>query len=192
MRSPFERRIDGGPWGKVLPEDLTTDLMEIGLWLKTSPVPSCVMLAGSGARGKLPDEVRGLRAGGKADVLYFLHTFHRVSDWRPGKPEEAPPVLFRHVIRYADGRTAEAPVLYGEGVGHWLSREPAGLRSASVAWAAPFPGDSSGEQAVVYALPRPNPRPEVEIASIDMLFGPQGKSHGTPVLLAITAGTRAR
>jgi hypothetical protein len=159
---------------------------------KTSPVPGCVMLAGPGARGKLPEEVKGLPAGVRADVLFFLHTFHQTAEWRGRKPDERPPVVFRSIVHYADGATAEAPVTYGEGAGHWISRDPAGLRSASVAWAAPFPGDAGGEQAVVYQFAWTNPRPDAEIASIDLAFGPQGKEYGTPALIAITAGKRAR
>ena len=94
-------------------------------------------------------------------------------------------------VRRADN-TAEVPVVMGEGVDHWTSRQPAGLKSASVAWAAPFPGDASGEQAVLYQFPWANPRPDAEIVAIDLAYGPQGKSFGTPVLIAITAGTRAR
>jgi beta-galactosidase len=31
-RAPFEWRLDGGTWKTVTPDDLTTDLMELGLW----------------------------------------------------------------------------------------------------------------------------------------------------------------
>ena len=159
---------------------------------RTSPAPSCVMLAGPGAKGRLPNEVKGLRAGVKADVLFFLHTFLRTGDWRPSKPEDQPPAVFRYVVHYADGQTAEIPVLYREGVDHWLAKEPKGLKSASVAWAAPAPGDASGEQAVLYQLSWANPRPNVSIDSIDMLYGPQGSQYGTPALLAITAGEEVK
>ena len=47
---------------------------------RTSPAPSCVMLAGPGARGQLPAAVTGLKAGCKADVLLFLHTFNRTAE----------------------------------------------------------------------------------------------------------------
>jgi hypothetical protein len=59
-------------------------------------------------------------------------------------------VLFKYVVHYADGERAEVPVLYGEGADHWLSKDPAGLKSAALAWAAPFPAQKSDEQAVVY------------------------------------------
>lgn len=159
---------------------------------RTSPVPSCIMLAGPGARGQLPEEVRGLKIDAKADALFFLHTFLRADEWRPSKPEDAPPMVFRYVVHYADGQTAEVPVLYGEGVDHWLAKEPKGLKSASVAWAAPAPGDTSGEQAVLYQFSWTNPRPTVPIASIDMLYGQQGSRYGTPALLGITAATETK
>jgi beta-galactosidase len=159
---------------------------------RTSPVPACIMLAGPGAKGTLPKEVKGLKVEGKAGVLFFLHTFNRTAEWRRQKPEDAPPVVFRYVVRYADGQTAEVPVLYGEGVDHWLAREPRGLKSASIAWAAPFPNDKSEEQAVVYQFQWTNPRPNVPIQGVDMLYGPQGSQYGTPALLAITAATEAK
>jgi beta-galactosidase len=158
---------------------------------KTSPVPSCVMLAGPGARGALPGEVRGLKIGAKADLLFFLHTFNRVQDWRPGKPDEPAPVLFVYTIHYADGQTAQVPVAYGEGVDHWVSPRPAGMRGASVAWSAPFPGEKSDDQAVVYQMAWNSPRPGVQIDSLDLTYGPSGSRFGTPALLAITAGATA-
>jgi len=159
---------------------------------RTSPVPSCVMLAGPGAKGQLPKEVKGLKAECKADVLFFLHTFNRTGDWRPNKPEDAPPLLFKYVVHYADGQTADVPVLYGEGAGHWIAKEPRGLKSASVAWAAPFPNDKSEEQAVVYQFQWTNPRPNVPLRCVDMSYGPQGSQYGTPALLALTAATEAK
>ena len=158
---------------------------------RTSPLPSCVMLAGPGVRGQLPKAVPGLRANCKADVLFFLHTFNRTGQWRRGQPADPTPVLFKYVVHYADGERAEVPVLYGEGADHWLSKDPAGLKSAALAWAAPFPAQKSEEQAVVYQFTWTNPRPEVAIATIDLEYGDQGSRYGTPALLAITAATKA-
>jgi len=36
VRSPFEWRLDGQQWRKVSPEDLTTDLMEMGFWAEVA------------------------------------------------------------------------------------------------------------------------------------------------------------
>ena len=155
---------------------------------KTSPVPSCVMLAGPGAKGQLPNEVKGLKAECRADALFFLYAFNRTAEWRPGKPGDVPPVVCKYVVHYADGGAAEVPVVYGEGVDHWITPQPTGLKSAALAWAAPFPAEQSPEQAALYQLQWSNPRPEVQITSIDMMYGPAGSRYGTPVLLAVTAG----
>jgi len=160
---------------------------------KTSPAASCVMLAGPGAKGRLPNEVKGLKVGKKADLLFFLHAFRQEREWRPRGQDVTPPVVFRYVVHYADGKTAEVPVLYGEGVGHWLTRTPAGLKSAALAWAAAAPSDASGDQAVLYAMPWVNPTPpDAEIASVDLAYGPPGSQYGTPALLAITAARAAK
>ena len=154
---------------------------------KTSPLFSCVMLKGPGAKGDLPEAVEGLKVGAKADVLFFLHTMNLVNDWRPGNANEQPPVMFRYVILYADGQTADVPVIYGRGAGHWIATQPTGLPDASVAWAAPFPGETSDDQAVLYQLQWTNPRPDAEIATVDLAYGPDGNRWGTPALIAMTA-----
>ena len=45
---------------------------------RTSPLPACVMLAGPGVKGRMPDAVEGIPAGVKADALFFLHTSARL------------------------------------------------------------------------------------------------------------------
>jgi len=172
------------PAGRTEFAGVTYELLDF----KTSPVPSCIMLAGPGAKGQLPNEVKGLKAGCKADALFFLHTLNRAKDWRPVKPGDTPPAVFRYVVHYADGKSAEIPVLYGEGVDHWIGRAPTGLKSATVAWSAPFPGENSPDEAVVYQMQWNNPRPDMEISSIDLEYGPDGAKYGVPALLGISAG----
>ena len=36
VRSPFDWRIDDGPWKRVTPDELTTDLMEIAFWCEVA------------------------------------------------------------------------------------------------------------------------------------------------------------
>jgi beta-galactosidase len=154
---------------------------------KTSPLPSCVMLAGKDAKGSLPNSVEGIPVGGKADVLFFLHTFHQVKEWKPTDREKTPPAVFKYVVHYEDGKTEEVPVRYGRGVGHWISEKPQGLPEAAVAWAAPLPKDA-GRQAVVYQMAWTNPRPGVAIKAIDVAYdGQVGGQYGVPAVLAITA-----
>ncbi|MCY2991370.1 MAG: hypothetical protein NTY19_26375 [Planctomycetota bacterium] len=161
---------------------------------KTSPLASCVMLGGPGVKGNLPNEAKDLPVAQKADALFFLHAFRRLRDWQPpGQGDKTPPALFQYVVRYADGQTVEVPVRYADGADHWIVKDPQGLKHATVAWAAPFPNDKSGEQAVVYQLQWNNPRPDVEIKSVDLRYDPAtGGQYGIPALLAITAATRIR
>jgi len=155
---------------------------------KSSPVPSCVILAGPGIRGQLPAEI-ALKAGRKADAIFFLHTFNRAKEWRARWPDENAPTAFKYVVHYADGQSVDIPVLYGEGVDHWITTSPMGLKSAALAWSARFPGDESPDEAAIYQMQWNNPRPDVVIQTIDLMYGLEGSKYGTPALLAITAGT---
>jgi beta-galactosidase len=186
--------LDGGrdlvhlPVGRQTFAGVTYELVDF----KTSPVPSCIMVAGPGAKGKLAKSIT-IKVGGKADSLFFLHTFNKVRDWQPPaqQPGAEPPAVFRYVVRYTDGKTLEVPVRLGEGVDHWLSKAPAGPKNAAVGWAAPFPNDRSGEQAVVYQMQWQNPRPGAEIAGVELTYDAKvGDQYGTPVLLGLTAATR--
>jgi beta-galactosidase len=154
---------------------------------KTSPLPACIMLDGPGVKTGMPRAVDDIPVGRKADVLFFLHTFHHTKDWRPANDQEkqTPPMLFRYVVRYQDGQTVEVPVRYGRGAGPFVAEEPQGLADAAVAWAAPVPKDGK-RQVVVYQMAWTNPRPGVAIRSIDVHAG---DGYGVPVVLAITAGT---
>jgi beta-galactosidase len=158
---------------------------------KTSPLPSCIMLAGPGVKGTMPREVTNIPVGHAADVLFFLHTFHKVRDWQPSNDNKVPPVLFKYVVHYADGKTIEVPVVYDRGVGDWIAERPTGYPEAAVAWAAPFTKDGS-KQAVVYQMNWTSPRPGVTIKSIDIRYDDKTKGeYGVPVLLAITAANTA-
>ncbi|MGA2499184.1 MAG: glycoside hydrolase family 2 TIM barrel-domain containing protein [Tepidisphaeraceae bacterium] len=158
---------------------------------KTSPLPSCIMLSGPGVKGKMPDEALGIPVGRKADCLFFLHAFKVTRNWAPDKADAVPPVLFKYVVHYADGKAVDVPVRYGEGTGHWIQKDPQGVKQAVVAWAAPFPNDKTGDQAVLYGMQWNNPSPGQEIKSIDLMYDPSTKgAYGVPALLGATAATR--
>lgn len=157
---------------------------------KTSPLPSCIMLAGEQAKGQLAKSVTGISVKKKADVLFFLHTFHQTRSWQPADEQKSVPTLFKYVVHYADGKMIDVPVIYGEGVGHWIADEPRGLVNATAAWAAPFPDDPKSRQAVVYQMSWKNPRPAQEIVSIDVKYDEASEEkYGVPVVFAVTAAT---
>jgi hypothetical protein len=123
----------------------------------------------------------------KADALFFLHTL--VSETTPERAgiEGDRPVVFRYGVTYADGRTLEAPIRLGREVADWLSRKPADLPGARVAWQAPTQG---GGKTVLYHVPWANPRPDVKIASVTVTLTDAGEKLGMVVVASISAGLK--
>jgi hypothetical protein len=66
---------------------------------------------------------------------------------------------------------------------NYRQETPKAIPGAQTAWVSPYAG--SNESAVAYMKQWNNPRPDVEIKSIDMTYG--ADKRGVPVLLAITA-----
>jgi glycosyl hydrolase family 2 len=156
---------------------------------RTSPLPACVMLQVGGRLGVRGAEweVRDMPVGRKADALFFLHTFNRT----PAR-DRRNYVAFRYTVHYADGETVEIPVRYGEDIGHWALKEPKGLKNAALAWAAPF-GNDPESYGAVYQMRWDNPRPDVEIQSIDMGYRDSPRAAiGHPALLGVTAAQRVK
>jgi hypothetical protein len=154
----------------------------------TSPVPNAVMLGGGGIPNSPPEEVRGIEVGQKADALFFLQAARidaRMDERerREGKQYE----MARYVVHYADGQTAEIPVVAERDVDDYRQAEPRAIPGAQIAWTRPYAGTPF--QAVAYAMQWNNPRPAVEIQSIDLVYGKDRR--GVPALLALTAA-RAR
>jgi beta-galactosidase len=164
----------------------------------TSPVPTVFMLRGFES-GVKTDKVAGIAVQAKADAVFFLHTCHanprqvdghakalaRARDRREDPPEA--PVVMTYQVRYADGSEAAVPVRWGREVGNWVDSAPASLPNASIAWGGPLPASKAGEKAVAYVLQWTNPKPELEIASIDLLAG--DANMGAMAIFAITTAT---
>ncbi|HWE04514.1 MAG TPA: glycoside hydrolase family 2 TIM barrel-domain containing protein [Tepidisphaeraceae bacterium] len=152
----------------------------------TSPVPTAIMLGGNGVPNNCPKEVSGIAIHRKADALFFLQAAridHRRTprDLKEGEKWE----MAKYVIHYSDGQTAEAPILSEIDVENYRQQEPKSLPGAQIAWAHPYEGTPFF--AVAYIKQWNNPRPDAEIASVDLTYG--ADRAGVPVLLAITAGS---
>ncbi len=176
------RTFKGLPQGRQRFAGVDYDIYE----MPTSPVPQVLMLAGNGLPNDLPTEITGIPIHAKADALFFLHAARldrRMTD-EDGR-EHKRFVLFKYVVHYADGQTDEVPVYSEIDIDHYVQPHPRALSGAQIAWVAPYEG--SEDKAVAYAMQWNNPRPDVEIASIDMVYG--DKDRGVPVLLAITAAS---
>jgi hypothetical protein len=155
--------------------------------MPTSPVPQVLMLGANGVPGNLPKEITDIPVNAKADALFFLHTARldrRLNDRE--REEKKRFELCRYVVHYADGQTAQVPVFAEVDIDHFQQRDPKPIPGAQIAWTAKF--DNADESAVVYAQQWNNPRPAVEIKSVDLLYG-KDKDRGVPALIAITAAT---
>lgn len=151
--------------------------------MPTSPVPQVLMLAGSGLPKDLPAEITGIPIHAKADALFFLHTARldrRMSE--TDRREHRKFVMFKYVVHFADGQAEEVPIHSEIDIDHYVQQHPAALPGAQVAWVGPF--DNSDDKAVAYAKQWNNPRSDVQIASVDMVY--IDKELGVPALLAIT------
>jgi hypothetical protein len=157
------------------------------------------MLKGRGSEVE-ETEITGIRVGREADAVFFLQTFHpsgAVDRWQRqfdeatqrGRTLPDAPIVFQYVIHYDDGQQAIVPVVWGRGVGKWVSESPSALPDAAVAWTGPLEDD---QQAVVYSMQWNNPRPDVPIKSIDIISSPDGSKWGAPAVFAITTATATR
>ena len=152
---------------------------------KTSPVPTAVMLGGNNVPNNLPDHVGGIAVNRKADALFFLQAA-RMDNPRneQERRENRKFEMARYVIHYADGQTVNVPIYAEIDIDSYKQASPQALRGAQIAWTKPY---GSGQTAVAYAKQWNNPRPNVEISSIDFQYG--ADRRGVPALLAITAAT---
>jgi beta-galactosidase len=156
--------------------------------MPTSPVPQVLMLGGKGIPKDLPKQIADIPIHAKADALFFLHAARldkRMSD--EDRREHRKFAMFRYVVHYADGQTEEVPIYSEIDIDHYVQQRPTVLPGAQIAWTRPY--EDSQDNAVAYAKQWNNPRADVPIASVDMVY--VDESRGVPALLAITAA-RAR
>jgi beta-galactosidase len=153
---------------------------------RTSPVPTVLMLAGPGVPNKLPSEIRGIPVGRKADAVFFLLAA-RIDQRRNDREikDRKQFELARFAVTYADGKTETIPIYSETDVENYKQKESKPIPGAQIAWTRPYAGTEWS--AVAYSKQWNNPRPEVEIKSLDMLPGEQRR--GVPALLAVTAAT---
>jgi len=93
--------------------------------------------------------------------------------------------MFRYIVRYSDGSEAVVPVISETHIDDYRQQKPQALPGAQLAWTSPYP--NSDVSAAAYAMQWNNPRPDVEITSIDMAYG--SERCGVPCLIAVTAAT---
>ena len=147
----------------------------------TSPVPTAVSL--QGAKGVEATSVKEIAVGTKARALFFLQTAK--IDKRRSKDDIKKDRIFEvahYAVNYADGSRERVPIRAELDVENWKQKAPKALPGAQVAWTKTL---GEGEVAVAYLQTWNNPKPDIQIKSIDLEYGEQ--RAGVPVLLALTA-----
>ena len=144
----------------------------------TSPVPTAVAVGAD-----KPDAARGIAVNSRAKALFFLQTARidrrrSVDEIKAGKTLE----IARYVVHYADGSRESVPVRSEIDVEHFRQKEVQPLPGAQIAWTKPYEG---GESAVAYLQTWNNPKPDMEIQSVDVEAG--ADPAGVAVLLALSA-----
>jgi tetratricopeptide (TPR) repeat protein len=114
-----------------------------------------------------PKEVLGIGVGQRGLRLHFLHGC--------GWPGNEGDLVARYIIRYADGTSVEAPVVYGRDLRNWQfwPEMPESERSGGeVAWKGPqkrYKQFYPDWGVRLYRMTWENPHPEKEIATIDLV-----------------------
>lgn len=120
-----------------------------------------------------PERVAGIAVRKKARTLHVLQgaNFYSQGGAR----------IAGYVLHYADGEKRDLPVVYGEDVCDWNMNGFSGgpLKNASTAWTGP--GGSTLLR--LYHRAYENPRPDVEITSLDFV---SASEKATPFVVAIT------
>jgi WD40 repeat protein/serine/threonine protein kinase len=127
-----------------------------------------------------PEIVTGVRVGRKCQRLHFL----QATSGRASRGER----VGSYVLHYADGQRQELPVLFGRDTGEWYfwgipygTTEPG---AAVVAWTGRNSWAARHEASIcLYKSVRENPRPAVELVSIDFV---SSMSEAAPFLAALT------
>ena len=122
------------------------------------------------------------------DALFFLQAAR--IDQRRNEQEVRDNTKFEtadYVINYADGQQVKVPIYSEIDVEDYKQKSPAPLPGTQIAWLRPYEG--TPYTAVAYQMRWNNPRPNVEIKSIDLVYGQQRR--GVIALLAVSSGIKS-
>jgi WD40 repeat protein len=125
-----------------------------------------------------PPQVTNIRVGAKCRTLDFLQA--TIFDVQGEMP------VGSYVLHYADGQTAELPLVYGKDLRNWwsVSGEPKETPNASVVWTGNTPAAAANGQTIrLWKRTYENPRPDVEIGHLDF---DSAMAFPAPFVVAIT------
>jgi hypothetical protein len=123
--------------------------------------------------------VNGIRIGKRCEKLHFLHN----AASGPVPPRGL--LIGTYLMHYADGDTLKIPLRVGENIQDWWMWAKETPTTAVVVWEGTNDASAKQKQRIhVSKFTWENPRPETEVASLD-LVGESGTC--APFLIAITA-----
>ena len=129
---------------------------------------------------KYAPAVTAIQVNQPCRALHFLHAV----GWDIAKGTE----VGQYLVHYHDGVERSVPLFFGENISWWCRRprdNGAYSEGTSLAWRGQNPSSGgAGYDVVLYKFRWPNPRPEVEIRSIDFK---SAMTEAAPFLIAITA-----
>jgi hypothetical protein len=128
---------------------------------------------------RFPPSALDIRVRQKCRRLCFLHS----ASW-----QDAPGVrIGNYRVRYADGEVADVPIVYGKDVYDWWQvRQDVTDPRSKVAWRGGNPASRvAGLGIILFKLTWENPRPDVEVSSVD--FQSEMRQGSAPFLVALTA-----
>jgi hypothetical protein len=125
----------------------------------------------------IPERVTGIKIGLRCARLNFLHS----CGW--GGTSTKP--MGAYVVHYADGQSLDVPIVHGKDLLDWWNKPKDGATEPVVAWSGRNGlSRSRGATIQLFKTTWTNPRPEVEIATVDFV---SGMVNAAPFLVAITA-----
>jgi len=130
-----------------------------------------------------PERVSSIRVGRKCHRLHFL----QATSWGTRAGDE----VGSYVLHYADGERRELPIVFGRDLAsYWFMGVPSAVKengSAVVVWTGSRRARASNLSDLysicLYKSTRENPRPDVELESIDFV---SSMSSAAPFLVALT------
>lgn len=137
---------------------------------KTNNNKSCIVLAGT-VKPRQDKQAMGIQVGKKTKRLYFL----QVGCYTANDGQQ----IGKYRVHYSDGQVLEVPLVAGVNIADWSPFGGGAPTQALPVWK----GDSGSFPATLYQFAWDNPRPDVEITSMDMF---SAMKRGMPVLVAIT------
>ncbi len=125
-----------------------------------------------------PAKVTGIKVAMRCRTLNFLHG----CGWSDGTTTNA---MANYVLHFSDGQTLKVPIIEGKDVLDWWTKPPEGATDLTVAWSGQNAYcQPKGASIHLYKTTWKNPRPDVEISTLDFV---SEMRDAAPFLLAITA-----